>query len=817
MNTRKNILLALLSLLILLFAVRAEAQFMPTVYDNVYGKDVRFTKITAGFQSGDVVTVGESGGQKLVSWLNRWGESRLSRKFQPDMFNDILDVIPVDESSILIVGTRQVSGKDPREAGGQAIVFTSAGKIKHDISVGRNGTRVTGGRVLHSGNIVLYGDTPTAANGKRAGFVCKISPKDQLLYIYTATAGETCVGIDVSGSSEYVTAAFSAGESEGSSVVRLDEFGKPFYITQLPDRTFRIEKMVATTDGEVYLVGEGQKTGGAVIKIRVEGAIVYQKQVIPVAGETRFHHLIVCPTGEIFAGGNDLNNSYYVLLRPDGTELTSNIDKGIVAGITNNPSNGDCVVSLYDPLQEKGKIAKISNQGRRLYEKVTATAYTELRIDRGGDLLMASPSTGRLTMLSALGELLFDRYVVEGVPARFAAVTLPANGEAVFLGEPSRVAKLAHGVYVSDILVNKPINGTTMATFTVTLSGYAFSGEGAPLPVTVDYKTTPGSAAEGRNFDPVSGTLSFVPSSDGSNRYLNKFTVEVPVNANDLLEGNRVFSLDLAGVKNSYLIRNSAKATIEDQPALVRLLGTRPGVEGESDVIYELGIFKTNGRPLTNASRADIVVDGVYGMGTADGLDFDLGRTPRVVIKPEMHSGSFNVVTKEDTRFEAEKSVIIDFNKIYAMSDLQLSFGTTQLSCEGKIKDQAAMIAIESLGDFGRKNSVVSGFFKISLLRAKDGALQTNNSGSDITVTAMVDTATTARQGIDFVLTNMHDLRIWGDGRSSTVNLNGVVLYSASDVKQTVSVMLTGVKGGENTGKITVFADKAKAWFTIKE
>lgn len=40
--------------------------------------------------------------------------------------------------------------------------------------------------------------------------------------------------------------------------------------------------------------------------------------------------------------------------------------------------------------------------------------------------------------------------------------------------------------------------------------------------------------------------------------------------------------------------------------------------------MYELGIFKTNGVRLTNATKADIVIDGIYGKGTADKMDFDM-------------------------------------------------------------------------------------------------------------------------------------------------------------------------------------------------
>ena len=429
---------------------------------------------------------------------------------------------------------------------------------------------------------------------------------------------------------------------------------------------------------------------------------------------------------------------------------------------------------------------------------------------------MGSPTTGRLSMLSSLGELLFDRYVVENTPTPFAAASLPANGEAVFLSDGSRIIKLAHGIYMSDIQVSKPIMGSATATFTVTLSGYSFTPEGAPLPVTVDYKTRPVTASEGVNYDPVAGTLSFVPSTDGSDRYLNKFAVEVPINANDLLEGSRTFNLDLSNISNSYLIRSSSQALIKDQPAIVRLIGTKAGIEGEQDIVYELGIFKTNGVALTNATRANIVIDGIYGKGTADQLDFDMGRLPRLTLQPDMHSAQYRVQTKEDTRYESVKSVVIDFSQIYAMSDTDVHFSSSVLSCKGELYDQPALVAIESLGDFGRKNNVVSGFFKVSLLRAKDGALLTNCSGGDILIDAAIDQSTTGQLGQDFVLTNLHDLRIWGDDKSSTVNINGMVLYSPDAASRNVVVKLNGAKAVADGGKISVSPSKAISGFVIR-
>lgn len=813
MKTRK-IILGFLLLVTSALVSQVKAQFMPTVYDHIYGKGVNFDRMNANFQNGDVVATGVNEGHLTATWFDRLGESKLVKNFKPDEFTEILNLIPLPNGTLLLVGT-YADAKRNTDAGGRAMVLTRGGEVKHDITLGSEGTRVTGGQLLPGGGMALCGDMPVSEKG-RSAFVCVVTPDDRVSYTYVATAGETCAGVQLmNGNSASLCAAFSAGDEEGASIVRLDDNGKPYFITQLTDPTFRIEKMLTTNDGYIYVVGEGQKTGGAVIKVREEGAIVYQKQIIPVTSATRLNQLLICPTGEVLIGGNDLNNAYYALLRSDGTELTTRVTSGVIAGMTTNVATGDCIVSLYDPAKGSGEVVKLSRLGRLLFEKKTACAYTELRVNTGGDLLMGCASTGRLSMLSSLGELLFDRFVVENTPTRFLAATLPANGEAVFLGDGGRIVKLAHGVYLSDVQIMKPIAGMANAVFTVTLSGYSYSKEGAPLPVTVNYSTQPLTATEGLNFDSVAGTLSFIPPTDGSNRYLSKFTVEVPVKANDLLEGDRIFSLNLGNVKNSYLIRSTAKATIVDQPAVVQLIGTKPGVEGKDDIIYELGIFKTNGKPLTNSTRANIVVDGVYGKSTADALDYDRGRIPRLVIEPGKHSGTFNVVTREDTRYESVKNVVIDFSKIYAMSDVNLSFPSMQLSCSGLLYDQPAMVSIESLGNYGRNNNVISGFFKVSLLRARDGALQTNNSGSDIQLTVVPDSASTAVQGKDFVFTNIHDLRLIGDGNTSAVNLNGVVLYAPNAEKKIVAVELKDVKGAESASKISVDKAKSKASFAI--
>lgn len=377
---------------------------------------------------------------------------------------------------------------------------------------------------------------------------------------------------------------------------------------------------------------------------------------------------------------------------------------------------------------------------------------------------------------------------------------------------------MSHGIYVSDVKVNKPVDGYITALFSVTLTGYPTSEQGAPMPVHVEYFTKDGTANQKENYSPIKGSLSFIPSSDGAGRYMIKQDVEVPIKTNNLFEGRKMFELNLANVDQSYLVKPVGVGTIEDQDALVKLIDTQNGLEGERDVVYELGIFKTNGQKLINATGSDIIIEGSYGKGTADKLDFDMGIAPRLVIGKGASSGKFNVNTLVDARFELPKTVVVDFNKILTINDVSIGFEGSLLSCRGSIIDQPATIGIASLGDHGRMSNLVSGFFKLSLLRASDGELLTNATGGDIGITCSVLPQTTAEEGKDFVLTNMHNLRILGDGNRSAVNLDGIVLFNRENAgSKKIVVGVDSISRPGNTPDIIVSPKMASAEFSIVE
>ncbi|MFV0419698.1 MAG: Calx-beta domain-containing protein [Dysgonomonas sp.] len=816
-RSRYGSLLICALLLIGLSVQMAYAQYMPVVYDRTYGEDTHYQHIYPA-ADGQVVLVGSNNENTTITWVKREGDVYFSHSL-PTGFTSVNKVSYIDKNKILILGQSNylILKKKTNKVCGRAIIVDNTGKILTDVYLGEDGSELFCGKVLRDGNLVLGGYEPRTG-AIRAGLLGKVDPTGKVIYKYLSDKSGTCVGFDVLGSStEYIHAAFTGEDGNVASVVRLDSKGKPFFVTELPDQGFQINKMITAPDDHVFLIGSAPSVGGRVIKIRTEGDIVFNKEIVPSSELSTLDHLYLANNGNILVGGNGGDKCYYSLLRNDGTDLLKYILRGSISGMGMDPATGESVVVGFDADRGRGTIVGLAKDGRQIYQKSTDGNFDKSQMTSSG-IFLASTATGRICMLSNMGETLFDRYAIENEKNVFDEINFTANGDVLFKGTGNRVVKLGHGVYVSDVRINKPVNGYTTALFTVTLTGYSTTDQGVPVPVTVEYLTKEGTATETNNYSPIKGSLSFVPANDGATRYMIKQDVEVPIKANNLMEGRKIFEMHLANIKHSYLVKPVGMGTIEDQEVLVKLVNTEDGVEGQKDIAYELGIFKTNGEALKNATGSDIVIDGVYGKGTADALDYDMGIIPRVVIGKDARTGLFNVKTLDDTRYELPKAVVVDFNKIHAINDANINFESTLLSCSGNIIDQEAKIAITSLGDHGRMNNIVSGFYRISLVRASDGALLTNATGGDVNVTCSIGAETTATEGKDFVLTNLHDLRIWGDGNRSTVNLNGIVLFDKDKTGAKKLVMeINSVTTPDYSPQISISAEEKSASFMITD
>lgn len=816
-RSRYGSLLICALLLIVLSVQKAYAQYIPVVYDRTYGEGTNYQHICP-VADGQVVLVGSNDDKTTVTWVKREGDVYFSHAL-PTGFTSVNKVSYIDKDKILILGQSYylILKKKTNKVCGRAVVLDNTGKILTDVYLGEDGSQLFCGKVLKDGNLVL-GGYESRTGGIRAGLLGKVDPTGKVIYKYVSDESGTCVSFDVLGSStEYIHAAFSGEDGNIASVVRLDSKGKPFFVTNIPDHGFQINKMITAPDDHIFLIGNSLSSGGRIIKIRTEGDIVFNKEIVPASELSTLDHLYLASNGNVLVGGNGGDKCYYSLLRNDGTDLLKYILRGSISGMGMDSSTGESVIVGFDADRGRGTIVGLAKDGRQIYQKSTDGNFDKAQMTPNG-IFLASTATGRICMLSNMGETLFDRYAVENEKNVFDEVNFTSNGDILFKSTANRVVKLGHGVYVSDVRINKPVNGYTTALFTVTLTGYSTTDQGVPVPVTVEYLTKEGTATATNNYSPIKGSLSFVPANDGATRYMIKQDVEVPIKANNLMEGRKIFEMHLANINHSYLVKPVGIGTIEDQEVLVKLVNTEDGVEGQNDVIYELGIFKTNGEMLVNATGSDIIVDGIYGKGTADALDYDMGIIPRVIIEKNAKTGKFNVKTLDDTRYELPKAVVVDFNKIHAINDANINFESTLLSCTGNIIDQEAQIAIASLGDHGRMNNIVSGFYRISLVRASDGALLTNATGGDVNVTCSIGAETTATEGKDFVLTNLHDLRIWGDGNRSTVNLNGIVLFDKDKAGSKKLVMeINSVTTPDHSPQISISAENKSASFTIND
>ncbi len=797
-----------------------KAQYMPVVFDKSYGTNNKIQQVCL-LAGDEVAMIGKEGQKYNLTWADRGGEVVFSLPLIG--FTTVNQVKELDDNKLLLVGQSVVNNAKGRKGitlSGRAVIIDRNGKMALNLYIGSQGSDLLNGALLRSGSLILSGTEPMGAND-RQGVILKVDKAGKVIYEYKHAESGYCDLFDVLGNStEYVCAAFSAGkEKEKAAIVRLDDKGKPFYITALPSGQFKVTGMQANiNDGSVIVIGNATANGGIIYKLRPEGDIVFAKTLIPTTqeGVANLNHLMVGRNGNILVGGSG-SRGHYALLRNDGTSLYSGSSSGGVRGMGMNPVTGESVVTTYDVNGRRGTFVRISTTGKAEFDRTVDGNFDQAKVFNNGEVLLLSSGEGRISMYSAQGEKEFDRYITDNKPTIFKQALTAASGEVVFVDASNRLVKLGHGLYVSDVKITKPVNGTATAVFTVTLTGYATTKEGAPIPVNVDYTTRELSATTASNFTPVKGKLSFTPSRGTADRYLVKQDIEVPVKANDLIEGSKEFELNLSAVQHSYLVKPAGKAVIEDQQSLVKLIRTEKGEEGGKDILYELGLFKTDGTPLTNATGAHIVVDGTYGEGTADALDFDKGLTPRVVFENGRQNGLFYAKTLEDTRYELPKTVVVNFNKIHNLSGSNVSFDGELLSCSGMVIDQPAKIAIASLGDHRVNNNVVSGFFTVSLLRASDGALQTNATGSDVIVNCVPVSEATAKEGKDYVFTNLHELRISGDGNHSSANVNGVVLFSTDTLEKQVKLNIKSVNQPVGAQPVGVSEAERSAEFTIRK
>ena len=80
----------------------------------------------------------------------------------------------------------------------------------------------------------------------------------------------------------------------------------------------------------------------------------------------------------------------------------------------------------------------------------------------------------------------------------------------------------------------------------------------------------------------------------------------------------------------------------------------------------------------------------------------------------------------------------------------------------------------------------------------------------------MADEKSSAKEGIDYVFTNLHDLTIAGDGNHSSVNVNGVVLYNSSTEEKTVRLKIDSVSNPSGAMAVGISENNSASFKILK-
>ncbi len=145
-------------------------------------------------------------------------------------------------------------------------------------------------------------------------------------------------------------------------------------------------------------------------------------------------------------------------------------------------------------------------------------------------------------------------------------------------------------ISIDDVVVAEGNAGTTVATFTVSLSAASAST------VTVDFMTNGVTATSGTDFVAGSGTVTFMPTDVSE-------PVTITVNADTLDELDETFTVDLSNVTNATIFDSQGVGTItDDDPTPTLSISDVTIVEGNSgtsNASFAVGLSAASGLPVS--------------------------------------------------------------------------------------------------------------------------------------------------------------------------------------------------------------------------
>jgi ribosomal protein L35AE/L33A len=262
------------------------------------------------------------------------------------------------------------------------------------------------------------------------------------------------------------------------------------------------------------------------------------------------------------------------------------------------------------------------------------TATTDVDYtSNGGNLVFAPGTTSRPITVQVRGDFadeLDENFVVNLADPVHAGI---ADGEGIGTiidddGTPT--------MFIDDVAIAEGNSGTVDAAFTVRLN--APSG----LPVTVDFATANGAAAEPGDYAARTGELTFEPGERTK-------PVTVVVNGDLLNEPNETFFVDLSGETNATIVDPRGLGTINNDDAVPTLsvndVVAPEGNSGTSNVTMTVALSAPSGQQVTVAyatANGSATAPGDYDAAVGT-LSFAGGETTRTISVPVHGDAAFEL------------------------------------------------------------------------------------------------------------------------------------------------------------------------------
>lgn len=786
-------------------------QEMPSVFNKSLSANDNQLKKIEPLDNGDLLVIGGGASKAYFAKLSAEGRIIFEKKNDKNAALYYNDMVVTKNGSILVVG-----GGTRSNGAGRISLFSNKGELVFDKLFGSSsGGYFTKVKQDHAGNFIVVGLDGSSPSRSR---IVKINIQGDVLFDKQYAESTIFYDLKIEEDDSFVAIGGDLGDTRGRGLlVKLTSKGDKVYEISSGNGGCSYTGGYIMEDGSLLAIGGGiYGTGNPsrATRVRVDGQVIFDKTFSTV--DSRFSAMAIDAQGQIILSAEEFDRGRVLKLRPDGTIVFNKETTSPIVDLKVNSTNQIIAVGSKEGASD---VLKLSPNGKIIFDIPTSdVSLKNLLLSEDGKIYVTSNKSCRILKLDDLnGDLLFDKeYGKVDAEAAFIAISNLPSGEIVAIGggkrDGNRITKISHGASINDITFGEPMNGTSIAKVTVSLTGFLLEN-GIRKPVSISYKSLLNSKIDGRDITPVDGVLSFVPSDFSQGESIIR-TIELPVHADQILEGTEKVSLELFDAKNTYISKSIGVVTIEESEAIIRFTAGSDAVEGKP-LGYTIGLFKPDGTVITNKTGSPIKVSYRFGFGSAQpNVNFDASTKVPLVISDGESTTSLSVRTIEDSFYKDTQSVQLVLFDVSSSNGSVVEFlgNSKTLSANQYINDIGAEVQISKISDHSRSGESASSLFKVSLVKVSDGSIVTNCSGGDIKIQFAVDSSSTAAVNKDFVIMNDGSVSIVGGCGGRETDIKVICIPSGTtNANKSIVLSVTKVTGPSSAGPLSVSSNKSKA------